>query len=397
MSLTERIQEKAHELGFDLVGITPARPTPYLKAYHSWLNQGYHGEMGYMGRPDRVERREDPARIIPGARSIICVGLNYCPGALPADLRHDPSRGLISNYAWGPDYHDLMVPRLEELAAFVGAEVSSETGRGATYRVYVDTGPVLERAYAAEAGLGFIGKNTCLIHPKMGSWLFLGEILLDIELGPAAGTETSPTPKKVSASCGTCKRCLDACPTGALVAPYVLDARRCISYLTIELKGPIPYELRPLVGNRIYGCDVCQAVCPWQRFARPAQERSFHAAEPGHATPVLSAVIEMSEEAFRRQYEGTAIFRIGRHRLLRNAAVALGNWGDKRAVPALVKALAAGTETRPTNVKPLVRGHAAWALGRIGGQTARKTLEDALQRERDPYVRQEIQRAMSTR
>lgn len=362
------------------MGITPAHPTPYLKAYHSWLAQGYHGEMGYMARPDRVERRENLARIIPGAHSIICVGLNYYPGTLPADLRRDPSRGLISNYAWGVDYHGLMVPRLEELAAFVCTEAGSETGRGVTYRAYVDTGPVLERAHAAEAGLGFIGKNTCLIHPQIGSWLFLGEILLDLEL--------DPTPEKMSVSCGTCRRCLDACPTGALVAPYVLDARRCISYLTIELKGPIPRELRPLMGNRIYGCDVCQAVCPWQRFARPTQERSFHTAGPGCAAPVLSELIEMSEETFRQQYEGTAIFRIGRHRLLRNAVVALGNRKDGQATSALARAL--------TDAAPLVRGHAAWALGRIGGQMARKTLEDGLQRERDRYVQYEIQIAMNT-
>jgi len=332
--------------------------------------------MGYMARPDRVERRENPARIVPGVRSIICVGLNYYPSVLPADLRRDPSRGLISNYAWGPDYHDLMTPRLEELAAFI----VTEAGRGITYRAYVDTGPVLERAYAAEAGLGFVGKNTCLIHPQVGSWLFLGEILLDLEL--------EPTPGRVNVSCGTCRRCLDACPTGALVAPYVLDARRCISYLTIELQGPIPHELRPLIGNWIYGCDVCQAVCPWQRFATPTQERSFHAAAPGRASPVLSDLIDMSEETFRHQYEGMAIFRIGRRRLLRNAVVALGNWRDGQATPVLVRAL--------TDVEPLVRGHAAWALGRFGGQTVRKTLEDSLHSERDPYVRREIQMAIVT-
>lgn len=367
-------------MGFDLVGVAPAHPTPYINAYHSWLAQGYHGEMGYMARPDRVERRENPARIVPKVRSIICVGLNYYPGARPPGLGHDPSRGLISNYAWGLDYHDLMMPRLEELAAFIGTEVRAEAGRGVTCRAYVDTGPVLERAYAAEAGLGFVGKNTCLIHPRMGSWLFLGEILLDLEL--------DPTPEKTNISCGTCKRCLDACPTGALIAPYVLDARRCISYLTIELKGPIPYGLRPLIGNRIYGCDVCQLVCPWQRFARLTEEQLFHTEEPDHSTPVLSDLIGMNEEAFHQRYEGTPISRVKRRRLLRNAAVALGNWGDERAIPALVRAI--------TDVEPLVRGHAAWALGRTGKPVARKTLEDTLRRERDPYVRREIQIAVST-
>jgi len=272
-----------------------------------------------------------------------------------------------------------MMPRLEELAAFIGSEVGTEAGHGVTYRAYVDTGPVLERACAAEAGLGFIGKNTCLIHPRMGSWLFLGEILLDLEL--------DPTPEKMNTSCGTCRRCLDACPTGALVAPYVLDARRCISYLTIELKGPIPHELRPLIGNWIYGCDVCQAVCPWQRFAMPTEGRLFQVGGPDRAAPVLSDLIEMSEGAFRQRYEGSAILRIRRRRLLRNVAVALGNWESEQAVPVLVMAL--------TDVEPLVRGHAAWALGRIGGRVVRRALEDAWQREGDPYVRHEIQMAMS--
>lgn len=373
MSLTQQICDTARDLGFDLVGITPARPLPHIKAYHSWLAQGYHGEMGYMARPERVERREDAAKILPGVRSIICVGLNYFSDVLPTSLRRDPSRGLISNYAWGLDYHDLMTPRLEKLAAFVGAEA----GREVAYPAYVDTGPVLERAYAAEAGLGFVGKNTCLIHPKMGSWLFLGEVLLDIGL--------DPTLDKASASCGTCRRCLEACPTSALVAPYVLDARRCISYLTIELKGPIPHELRPLMGNWIYGCDVCQVVCPWQRFAKPTQERSLHAEEPGRAAPALLDLIEMNEEAFRQRYKGTAIFRIGRRGLLRNTAVALGNWGDERAVPALVTAL--------TDAEALVRAAAAWALGRVGGQVVRKALGDAWQSETDPYVQHEIQMA----
>ena len=375
MGLTEQITEQARRMGFDLAGVTHPAPSGHLAFYTGWLARGYHGEMGYLARPDRVERREDPARILPGVRSIILVGLNYYPGALPTSLRHDPSRGLISNYAWGLDYHDLMTPRLQKLAAFIGAEAGCEVA----HRAYVDTGPILERAYAAEAGMGFVGKNTCLIHPKMGSWLFLGEILVDIAL--------DPTLANVNVSCGACKRCLDACPTGALVAPYVLDARRCISYLTIELKGPVPHELRPLMGNWIYGCDMCQAVCPWQRFARPTRERSFQAERPDRAAPVLSDSIYMNEETFRRRYEGSAIFRIGRRGLLRNAAVALGNWGDERAVPALVRAL--------TDTEPLIQGHAAWALGRIGGQAARKALLDVLQSEIDPYVRHEIQAAVS--
>jgi epoxyqueuosine reductase len=344
MSLTERIREKAYDLGFDLAGVCPAFPVPHLDAYRAWIARGYHGEMGYMARADRVERRENPAAILPGVHSIICVGLNYYPGSLPNALEGDPASGPIARYAWGLDYHDLMQPRLKALADFIEA-----TGNAAT-RAYVDTGPILERAYAARAGLGFIGKNTCLIHPQMGSWLFLGEILTDREL--------EPTPGETDVSCGMCRRCLDACPTGALVAPRVLDARRCISYLTIELKGAIPPALQPLIGNRVYGCDACQRVCPWQRFATLTHEQAFLAQAPGRVTPRLTELIGISEETFRRRYAGTPILRIGRARLLRNAAVALGNGGDERAVPALKRAL--------TDPEPLVRDHAAWALERLG-------------------------------
>ncbi len=380
MSLTERICRQGRALGFDLVGVAPVRPTPRIEAYHAWLAHGYHGEMGYLARPDRVERREDPTKILPGAKSIVCVGLNYYPGAPPAQLARDPSRGLISTYARGVDYHDLMLRRLEILASFIRTQAAKSKGREVNYRAYVDTGPVLERAYAAEAGLGFVGKNTCLIHPKLGSWLFLGEILLDVAL--------ESTPGDVNAGCGTCTRCLDACPTGALVAPYVLDARRCISYLTIELKGPIPPELRPLIGHRIYGCDVCQAVCPWQRFASPTPEPPFQAHEPRRVAPKLSDLLELSEQAFGQQYGDTPLSRAKRRGLLRNAAVALGNWGDERATPALGQAL--------TDADPLIRGHAAWALGRIAGPAARKMLQDAQSRESDAYVRHEIQRALNT-
>jgi len=346
MSLTQQICNRARDLGFDLVGVTPAHPVPYVDAYRAWLARGYHGEMGYMARPDRVERREDPAKILPGVRSVVCVGLNYFPGDVPADLARDPSRGRISNYAWGIDYHDWMIPRLEELARFIGAQARARAGREVRTRVYVDTGPLLERAYAAAAGLGFVGKNACLIHPRMGSYLFLGQVLLDFDL--------EPTPAMTNVGCGTCTRCIEACPTGALIAPYVLDARRCISYLTIELKGHIPPQLRPLMGNWIYGCDVCQTVCPWQRFARPTSEPSFHAERLDQAAPLLLELLEMDEGAFRQRYERSPISRIGRGRLLRNATVALGNWGDVQAQPALTRALA--------DPEPLVQEHAAWAL-----------------------------------
>jgi epoxyqueuosine reductase len=239
-----------------------------------------------------------------------------------------------------------MQPRLKELSNFIQGQTGSDTAT----RAYVDTGPILERSYAAQAGLGFIGKNTCLINPQMGSWLFLGEILTDVEL--------EPTPSPTPVGCGTCRRCLDACPTSALVAPYVLDARRCISYLTIELKGAIPTDLRKLMGNWIYGCDVCQQVCPWQRFAAKTREQAFLPPDPDYTAPLLAELVKMREETFRQQYAGTPILRIGRARLARNAAVALGNWGDRHAVPALQKAL--------SDPEPLVHEHATWALEQIG-------------------------------
>ncbi len=348
MGWIDCVRERARELGFDLVGIAPARPPQgHLQAYREWLARGEHAGMAYMARPDRVARREDPALILPGVRSVLCVAVNYYPGPPPAPSDDEP-RGRVSNYAWGIDYHDWMLPRLEELAAFVRAQVGGEI----RYRAYVDTGPVLERAFAAQAGLGFIGKNTCLIHPRLGSWLFLGEVLLEVD-----PPEENRAP--VRGGCGTCTRCLDACPTGALVAPYRLDARRCISYLTIEHKGPIPPDLRPLLGDWIYGCDLCQEVCPWQRFARPTGVTAFRPASPERARPSLPALLALDEAGFRERFRGTPVLRIGRGRLLRNVAVALGNVGGPQAVRALRRAL--------DDPDPLVREHAAWALARVEG------------------------------
>jgi epoxyqueuosine reductase len=374
-SLEQQIKAKAHALGFDLAGIAPAAPSPHLPAYKNWIAGGYHGEMDYLARADRRRRREDPTLILAGARSLISVGLNYFPGPLPAEIKNDPARGVISNYAWGADYHELMASRLEELAAFIGNEAGGQVQR----RVYVDTGPILERDYATAAGLGFQGKNSCLINPRLGSWLFLGEILSDIELA----CDTIPT----QPSCGSCRRCLAACPTQALVAPYLLDSRRCISYLTIELKGAIPRELRPLLGNRIFGCDICQEVCPWnRRFARPTPEKAFLATGFERAAPYLLDLIAMDERSFARRFRNSPLRRARRRGLLRNVAVALGNWGSRQAVPALAKAL--------HDPEPLIRGHAAWALGRIGSAAAGRALQQASPAEENEEVREEIQAAL---
>ena len=372
--LTEALKEKARDLGFSMVGVVEACPSPRLDAYFRWLSREYHGTMSWMARPDRQVRRRDLEVILPGVRSLVSVGLDYQTIALPEEIAADPARGRISNYAWGVDYHDLMTPRLEELAAWLRAAAGGEVQD----KVYVDTGAILERDHAAAAGLGFTGKNTMLIAPRRGSWFFLGELLTTVPLLPDT---PGPTP-----TCGSCRRCLDACPTSAFPRPYVLDARRCISYLTIELKEWIPRELRPLMGNWVYGCDVCQIVCPFNRFARPSPEPAFRPESVEAAAPRLSHLLALDEPAFAARFRGSPILRIKRHRLVRNAAIAAGNWASDEAVPDLLPLLADGNA--------LVRGHAAWALGRIGSGRAVAGLEAAYSDERDEKVREEIEVAL---
>ena len=294
--LAIHIGDEAFRLGFELVGIVPVAPPDTVARYRAWLESNYHGDMAYLARPDAVAKREDLDSVLPGVRSVVVVGANYHVLPLPSSLRDDPARGVIASYAWGEDYHEVLLPRLHELAA----SLEARTGQPVASRAYVDTGPVLERDLAARAGLGFVGKNTNLIQPRLGSWLLLAELLLTMELpahtslrpatclerrdplppagqGSVAALAQQPEDQShKQGTCGGCTRCLVACPTDAFVAPYVLDARRCISYLTIELKGPIPLELRPLIGNRIFGCEICQEVCPWnRRFARPRPEPAF--------------------------------------------------------------------------------------------------------------------------
>ncbi len=359
MSLSQRIKEKAYNLGFDLIGIAPADRALHAEAYHRWLSQGYAAEMTWLGR--EPGRREDLRQVLPGAQSVVVVGLSYFVLDPPAELWRDPSRGRIARYAWGLDYHDVMLPRLRELGEFVEQEV----GRAVNRRVYVDTGPVLERDFAAQAGLGFIGKNTLLINPKIGSYLFLGEILVDVELeydepaldGGANCHLDPPGESKRLGTCGACTRCLDICPTYAFPAPYILNSQRCISYLTIELKGAIPLELRPLVGNWIFGCDECQEICPWvRRYSRPTRE-SFLNYDPEWVAPKLVNLMRLNEASFRARFKGTPILRAKRRGLLRNVAVALGNWGSDEALPVLAQAL--------HDPEPLIREHAEWAIAQI--------------------------------
>jgi epoxyqueuosine reductase len=344
MNLTQRIKSRALELGFDLVGIAPAGVAPHAKEYADWVAKGMAGDMAYMSRdPDR---RSDLRRIVAGAQSIVVVGLSHYTLQLPDDVKNDPARGLIARYAWGVDYHDVMTPRLNELANFIHRSADIPMSAPAT-KVYVDTGAVLERDWAQLAGLGFVGKNTCIINPQMGSWLFLGVVITDLDL------EIDQPIKNVG--CGNCTRCLVACPTDAFTSPYVLDARKCISYLTIELRGSIPIELRSMLGNRVFGCDICQDVCPWPtRFAEPTHERSFFPIDLDRAAPRLIDLARLSEDQFKQRFAGTPILRSRRRGLLRNVAVALGNWGSIEAREAL--------SILAEDADPIIAEHAQWGL-----------------------------------
>ncbi len=374
-SLTTRLKARALELGFDFVGIAPAERSATADAFQQWLDDGRAGEMGYLTR--NVERRQDVRRTLPTARSVIVCAMSYYTGDPPPELFADPSRGMISRYAWGDDYHEVMERKLRELLEWLQREGES-FAEPVFGKVYVDTGPVLERDLAARAGIGWFGKHTGLLSKQLGNWFFLGELLVSLALDYDIPT---------TAHCGTCTRCITACPTNAIVAPYQLDARRCISYLTIELKGPIPRELRPLVGNRIYGCDDCLAVCPWNKHARRARTTGF-AARDGLLMPELIPMLRLTAEEFRVRFQGSPLKRIKRRGLLRNVCVALGNAGDRRAVPALAAAL--------DDSEPLVRGHAAWALGRLAGAPAQIALRGRQPQEADLWVREEIALALDS-
>jgi epoxyqueuosine reductase len=376
--LTERIRAWAHELGFDGVGFAPVRESDFGEAYSRWVEAGFAGEMEYLARPDAVAKRADPRIAVPGARTAVVVTRNYHPtGAAEPTL--PPDRGIFARYARNDDYHELLKERLIGLQERIDAELAPVHGRA-----YVDTGPILERELARRAGLGWYGRNTMLIQPGSGSYHFLGTILLDLEV-----EYDEPFDRD---HCGSCTACVDACPTGALLgrdasgAPR-MDARRCISYLTIELRGPIPRDLRPLIGNRIYGCDICQEVCPHNnpKFVQLTSEEAFWPRKGVHGARLIE-LMEMTQEEFSRRFKNSPVKRAKRRGLLRNVAVALGNWGSAEAVPVLVAAL--GDE------EPLVRGHAAWALGRIATGEAMAALRGRAGAEEDGWVREEIAAAL---
>jgi epoxyqueuosine reductase len=365
----------AEELGFDLCRIARATAPPHAAEFHAWLAEGRAGTMEWLGR--NQERRTDPELVLPGVRSVVVLAMNYwnaeggtarpfsClplsrtpPPRRNAEIRSDSERlsefpisdfrvpsssGRIARYAWGNDYHDVIEKKLRILDEWLAA-------RGGRQRHYVDTGPVLERDFAALAGAGWHGKSTMLIHPKLGTWFFLAEVLTTLELEP-----DPPLPDR----CGRCTRCIDACPTAAITGPHQLDARRCISYLTIEHKGSIPLELRPLIGDRIYGCDDCLEACPWNRFAQAAHETAF-AARPFVHGMALRDFLALDEDGFRALFRKSPIKRLKRRGLLRNVCVALGNVGTEDDLPAL--------ELAAQEPEPLIAEHARWAIERIRGR-----------------------------
>jgi epoxyqueuosine reductase len=370
-TLTQRIKAHGTALGFDLVGISPVQDLPHSESFAEWLRRGYHGEMVYMSRT--AEKRMHPGEFLPWARSVVSVGLNYNT-PYGREGESNGLRGWISRYAWGDDYHDVMQAKLTQLLDYVRREAGTEV-QG---RAFVDAGPVMDREAGARCGIGWYGKNTTLLSMKIGSFFFLGELFLGLALD---------YDRPMRDRCGQCRLCLEACPTRAFVGPYVLDARKCISFLTIELKGAIPHALRPLMGTHIFGCDICQDVCPYNTKIKPAAEPAF-LPRTGLHVPELIPLLSLTERQFKARFAGSPILRAKRRGFLRNVCVALGNLKRAEAVPALATTLREDPD-------PLVRAHAAWALGRIGTGEATAALRAAAARETALAVLEEIHAAMA--
>ena len=352
--LKQNLVDFARKLGFDSCRVAVCSPPAHADEFGDWLKEGAHGEMEYMARGD--DKRRDPQKILPGAKSVIVLGLNYFQGdsepewpltaaeTMPVRLgpatTEEIARGKVARYAWGDDYHDVIAAKLNKIDIFLREF-------GGQQKCYVDTGPILERDHAAAAGIGWHGKSTMLIDEKLGTWFFLAEILTTLEL---------PADEPARDRCGTCERCITACPTGAITAPHKLDARRCISYLTIELKSSIPLELRPLIGDRIFGCDDCLDACPWNRFAQVSHESAF-AARASTAAFSLRDYLALNDAEFRNLFRKSPIRRIKRRGFLRNVCVALGNVGTSEDLPALREAA--------LDSEPLIAEHAAWAIEQV--------------------------------
>jgi epoxyqueuosine reductase len=335
--LTSVIRNEALNIGFAKAGFAPAGETPYMMHFREWLRDGFHGEMRYLER--QTEKRGNPDLVLPGVRSIVVAALNYYSGESSPT---SPLLGSISRYALGSDYHSAVIERLERLLRFVKNEVPYANGR-----CYADTGPVMEKIWGAETSVGWMGKHSVLVSRELGTCFFIGVILLDIPLD---------YDNKSNSLCGNCRRCLDACPTGALVAPYRLDARKCLSYLTIEFRGAVPPELRPLAGNRIFGCDECRNACPWNRFAAKTTVEELTPRKENLA-PELLSLAGLSSDEFKNRFAASPVLRATRDGFVRNVMIALGNSRRAEAVPALKAAI--------MDESPLVRTHAEWALDQL--------------------------------
>lgn len=360
---TLQIERFAKELGFDGFGVTREVSAKSIKKYKNWLSLGYEGEMSYMRR--NVEKRSDLDLVLSEVKSVVCLRTNYLTADKGMEFIHDKEHGDISLYSLNEDYHDVLAQRHQNLEKKIKEEFN-----GCRTKPYVDTGPILEKPLAKNAGLGWIGKHTNLVTEGVGSYYFLSEILVDAVMEPS-----EPSLDK----CGTCRSCIDICPTQAIVAPYVLDSRKCISYLTIELKGVIPVEFRKAMGNHIYGCDDCQIVCPWNSFAVKTDEDSFRARDGSFQ---LIELMSLNDEVFRKRFKKSPIKRTKRRGLLRNVAVALGNSGNLSAVGPLINAL--------SDHEPLIRAHAIWALGELLGKKALPIFNKTLTNEEEDIVKNEI-------
>jgi epoxyqueuosine reductase len=376
MNATQELKARALALGFDAAGVAAVAPLDAQAHYEAWLAAGRHGEMAWLASDKHRARRAKPELLVKDIRSVLCVALCHPP---QRDEARDRRLGRIARYAAGEDYHRIMKDKLLTLERWIRTELFP--GSGSLW--YADTGAILERGWAERAGLGWTGKHSGLLHPQRGSWFLLGEILMDRALEPDAALGID--------HCGTCTRCIDVCPTRAIVAPYQVDARLCISYLTIELRGPIPRELRPAIGDWIFGCDLCQEVCPWNRFAPPAREARLHANELAGWS--LERFLQIGEQEFLELFADSPIRRADRAGFVRNVCVALGNRGERHAIGPLARTLARDSEA-------LVRGHAAWALGQLArgsgaaGAAAREALESAML-DADPFVREEATAAFA--
>lgn len=373
VELTRFVKEEAHRLGFTLVGITTPDPPSHFDVYQRWLERGNHGGMNYLSSERALHRRADPRTILPECQSILVCGTLCLPRDPSASTPTSPVQ--ISSYALGEDYHTVLKDRLESLVHLI----EDRLNKPLKHRIYTDTGPLLERELAQRAGLGWIGKNTCLIHPQLGSYLLLAELLLEIPL--------QPDPHFPYDRCGTCTRCIDACPTGCILPDRTLDARRCISYLTIEEKQSIDHDLRRAIGNWLFGCDICQQVCPWnQRFAKPTEDPVFQP-RPFLKQPAITDFLLLKPEAWRQSLRGSPLERPRRRGLVRNAIIVAGNARDETVLTFLAELLRSDPE-------PIVRAHAAWALGQISGREAQSTLQAAADQETDVSVQREINRAL---